>query len=223
MNNPIAPTVGRVVYFTPASTSPLIRDYKSGVCTALITAVHNDNCVNLAVFDANGQHHSRCSVCHVSTVPADDDAKKYDTWDWMPYQKGQAAKTEQLEAKLVSGSAVCDESAKLVMDFGGAIEVLKQGHAVARKGWNGKGMWIALGQGNEALEAEKFWNPHSRAHAVKQGGTAKVEPYIIFKNAQDNIQMGWQPSQADVLANDWVVVSLFNSIEPLSPHNTINS
>lgn len=104
--NPITPTVGRVVYFTPASTSPLIRDYKSGVCAALVTAVHNDNCVNLAVFDANGQHYARCSVCHVSTLTADDDVKKYDTWDWMPYQKGQAAKTEQLEAKLTSvGSA----------------------------------------------------------------------------------------------------------------------
>lgn len=107
MNNPIAPTVGRVVYFTPASTSPLIRDYKSGVCAALVTAVHNDNCVNLAVFDANGNQYARCSVCHVSTLTADDDVKKYDTWDWMPYQKGQAAKTEQLEQKLVSSSVGC--------------------------------------------------------------------------------------------------------------------
>lgn len=98
--NPIIPTVGRVVYFTPASTSPLIRDYKSGVCAALVTAVHNDNCVNLAVFDASGNQYARRSVCHVSTVTADDDVKKYDTWDWMPYQKGQAAKNEQLEAKL---------------------------------------------------------------------------------------------------------------------------
>jgi len=221
--NPIIPTVGRVVYFTPAAVDDqsIIPDWQSGVCAALVTAVHNQNCVNLTVFDASGNQYARCSVCHVSTVSADDDVKKYDTWDWMPYQKSQAAKTEQLEAKLV-GCAVIDESAKLVMDFGGAIDVLKTGHAAARKGWDGKGMWIALGQGNEALEAEKFWNPHSRAHAVKQGGSAKVEPYIIFKNAQDNIQMGWQPSQADVLANDWVVV-LLNSIEPLSPHNTINS
>lgn len=223
--NPIIPTVGRVVYFTPAAVDDqsIIPDWQSGVCAALVTAVHNDNCVNLSVFDANGQHHARCSVCHVSTLPEvpEGGVQKYDYWDWMPYQKGQAAKTEQLEAKLTG--AVVDGSAKLVMDFGGAIEVLKQGNAVARKGWNGKGMWIALGQGNEALEAEKFCNPHSRAHAVKQGGSAKVEPYIIFKNAQDNIQMGWQPSQADVLANDWIVVSLLNSIEPLSPHNTINS
>ena len=98
--NPIIPTVGRVVYFTPSCISGITPDFNTGVCAALVTAVHNYNCVNLSVLDANGQHHARCSVCHVSTVSADDDVKKYDTWDWMPYQKGQAAKTEQLEAKL---------------------------------------------------------------------------------------------------------------------------
>lgn len=100
--NPIIPTVGRVVYFTPAAVDDqsIIPDWQSGVCAALVTAVHNDNCVNLAVFDASGNQYARCSVCHVSTVTADDDVKKYDTWDWMPYQKSQAAKTEQLEAKL---------------------------------------------------------------------------------------------------------------------------
>jgi len=106
--NPIQPTVGRVVYFTPAivNDQSIIPDWQSGVCAAIVTAVHNDNCVNLAVFDVSGNQYGRCSVCHVSTVPDGEDVKKYDTWDWMPYQKGQAAKTEQLEAKLTSvGSA----------------------------------------------------------------------------------------------------------------------
>lgn len=111
--NPIIPTVGRVVYFTPAAVDDqsIIPDWQSGVCAALVTAVHNQNCVNLTVFDASGNQYARCSICHVSTVSADDDVKKYDTWDWMPYQKGQAAKTEELEQKLVSGSAVCGEAA----------------------------------------------------------------------------------------------------------------
>ena len=30
------------------------------------------------------------------------------------------------------------------MNFGQAIEALKAGKKVAREGWNGKGMWIAL-------------------------------------------------------------------------------
>lgn len=92
------------------------------------------------------------------------------------------------------------------LPFSLAIEALKQGLKVAREGWNGKNMWIALGSGFAKLEADKFWNPHSKSHAEKLGGTASVEPYIIFKNAQDNIQMGWQPSQADVLADDWFIL-----------------
>ena len=91
------------------------------------------------------------------------------------------------------------------LNFGEALAHLKNGYCVARDGWNGKDMWIALGSGSVALEAEKFWNPHSRAHAEKMGGTAEVSPYIIFKTADDKIQMGWQPSQADVLAEDWVI------------------
>lgn len=223
--NPIIPTVGRIVYFTPAAVDDqsVIPDWQSGVCAALVTAVHNDNCVNLAVFDVSGNQYARCSVCHVSTVTADDDVKKYDTWDWMPYQKGQAAKTEALEQKLCSGSVGCDpqvvisdasfsvaspnkSKAQAKMDFGDAIQALKQGHAVARQNWNGKGMWIALGEGNPVLEADKFWNPHSKQHALNQGGTAAVAPYIIFKNAQDEIQMGWQPSQQDVLSVDWLII-----------------
>ena len=100
--NPIIPTVGRVVYFTPSMSVAIpVSTDGGGVCAALITAVHNKNCVNLAVFDANGNHHAFCSVNHVSVVPTTvHGASDHHTWDWMPYQKGQAAKTEQVEAKL---------------------------------------------------------------------------------------------------------------------------
>ena len=33
------------------------------------------------------------------------------------------------------------------MSFGGAIQCLKRGQKVARKGWNGKGMWLWLKPG----------------------------------------------------------------------------
>jgi len=111
MNNPIKPTVGRVVYLTPANNSNIICP-KDGVCAALITAVHNDVCVNLAVFDANGHLFPCCSVTHISTALVTEDGKNNaHHWDWMPYQKGQAAKTEQLEKKLFSGSVGCGEVA----------------------------------------------------------------------------------------------------------------
>ena len=92
-------------------------------------------------------------------------------------------------------------------DFQTALTALKAGEKVARAGWQGTRMWIALGSGTVALEAEKFWNRHSRAFAEANGGTATVSPYIIMKTAQETIQMGWTPSQADLLADDWEIVA----------------
>lgn len=66
---------------------------------ALVTYVHSDTMVNLAVFDANGVPFAETSVTLVQDnqpVPAG----RY--CEWMPYQKGQAAKTEALEKKLGS-------------------------------------------------------------------------------------------------------------------------
>lgn len=34
---------------------------------------------------------------------------------------------------------------ELTMNFGQALEVLKQGHKVARQGWNGKNMFLFFG------------------------------------------------------------------------------
>jgi hypothetical protein len=89
------------------------------------------------------------------------------------------------------------------MDFGDAIRAMKNGDAVAREGWNGKGMWIALSPGNIALEAGKFWSKQARSYAEIHGGTAVVLPAIIMKNAKGEIVMGWLASQEDMLSEDW--------------------
>lgn len=94
-----------------------------------------------------------------------------------------------------------------MLTFSQALDYMKEGERVARTGWNGKDMWIALGGTPVVLEAEKFWNKHSRAFAEKNGGSATVDPYIIMKTAQGSIQMGWLASQADLLANDWLLVA----------------
>ena len=93
------------------------------------------------------------------------------------------------------------------LTFGQAIEAMKAGQRVARAGWNGKGMWVALGQGNPANPAENFWNPHTRAFAESNGGTAPVLPYILMKTATGEILMGWLASQTDILAEDWTVLA----------------
>jgi len=92
------------------------------------------------------------------------------------------------------------------MNFGQALEALKEGKKVAREGWNGKNMWLALSVGHPSLSADKFWNPHNKAFAESNGGQAEVLPTITMKTADNKILMGWLASQTDMLAEDWVII-----------------
>lgn len=92
-------------------------------------------------------------------------------------------------------------------DFGFAIYALKAGKRVARVGWNGKGMWLSLScDGTREVKAENFWSPHNAKFAAENGGSAKVLPCITMKTAAGEILMGWLASQADMLAEDWMLV-----------------
>lgn len=92
------------------------------------------------------------------------------------------------------------------MGIGDAIAAMRLGHKVARKGWNGKGMWLAISPGAESLPADKFWGGPNREFAESNGGAAKVLPAVTMKTATGEILMGWLASQSDLLANDWCVV-----------------
>lgn len=92
------------------------------------------------------------------------------------------------------------------LNFGQAIEALKEGKKVARLGWNGKDMWLALSGGNRSLSSDKFWNLHNREFAESNGGQAEVLPTITMKTADNKILMGWLASQTDMLAEDWTIV-----------------
>lgn len=98
----IKPTVGRVVWFHPSSNSASPDFAPAPICAAIVAYVHSDALVNLAVFDANGNTHSKTSVPLVQ----DGDEAPAGYWcEWMPYQKGQAAKTETLELAAAARAA----------------------------------------------------------------------------------------------------------------------
>lgn len=93
------------------------------------------------------------------------------------------------------------------LTFGLAIEALKAGKRVARSGWNGKGMWLALScDGSRRVPYQSFWSEHNVQHAKEQGGYATVLPSITMKTATGEILMGWLASQTDMLAEDWQIV-----------------
>jgi len=68
------------------------------------------------------------------------------------------------------------------MDIGQAVAAMRAGRRVARAGWNGKGMWLAL--------------------QVPDQYSKMTEPYVFMKTAQGGL-IPWLCSQADLLANDW--------------------
>jgi hypothetical protein len=92
----IQPTIGRVVWFYPAASDD---KYTKGPLTALVCHVWSDTCVNLAVFDSNGNPYNRTSVL---LWQGDGERPASGFAEWMPYQKGQVAKTEAAEAKLAA-------------------------------------------------------------------------------------------------------------------------
>jgi hypothetical protein len=71
------------------------------------------------------------------------------------------------------------------MDFGAALASLRQGLRVARDGWNGRGMWIAL----------QFPDDTSKM----------TLPYVYMRTVTGDF-VPWLASQADILATDWVIV-----------------
>jgi len=93
------------------------------------------------------------------------------------------------------------------LSFGQALHALEAGKRIARSGWNGKDMWLAMScGGSKSVKAENFWSPHNRAFALEQGGEATVLPSITMKTADGKILMGWLASQTDMFAKDWQIV-----------------
>ena len=74
-------------------------------------------------------------------------------------------------------------------DFGEVLNALKNGQKAARMEWNGKGMYITI---------------ISAGNAMCQG--YEMQDCIGMKTADNKMQPGWVPSQADMLAEDWEIV-----------------
>lgn len=89
----IKPTVGRVVWFYPAGVS-----HESQPQAAFIAYVHSDTMINVGGFDHNGEPFGETSVLLLQDEGSYGNPGGGPWACWMPYQKGQAAKTEALEA-----------------------------------------------------------------------------------------------------------------------------
>ncbi len=82
------------------------------------------------------------------------------------------------------------------MKFGEAIEEAKEGRRISREGWNGKEQYVELATNISYINAK--------------GEIINVEHDAIGNQAlafvgTSGVQLGWLASQADMLADDWVV------------------
>lgn len=84
------------------------------------------------------------------------------------------------------------------MNFGLAIEAAKMGKKIARAGWNGKNQYVELG--------------HDFSYTAP--GDIPVRPVqhldidsqaLVFVGTRGR-QVGWLATQADMLADDWMIV-----------------
>lgn len=96
------------------------------------------------------------------------------------------------------------------MTFGDALVMLKAGKKVCRAGWNGKGMWLVLMPSlylppfNSQEPGAKV-NDRTAKHIGKDT-PLDCQPYIVMWTAQKQWQPGWLASQADMLAEDWMII-----------------
>jgi hypothetical protein len=89
------------------------------------------------------------------------------------------------------------------MTFGEALEAVKRGYKIARKGWNGKGMFVVYQKGYpQGIPSNE---QTAKAWGINPGDLFKCEPYLQIKMVNGSHSM-WVPSINDCLAEDWECV-----------------
>ena len=96
--------------------------------------------------------------------------------------------------KVVSDTTIKNKKENL--NFGEALEAIKDGMKASRAGWNGKKQFIELAT---CISYVNMRNDHIHVMHKDIGNNA-----IAFIGTS-GIQVGWLASQADMLANDWYI------------------
>lgn len=100
------------------------------------------------------------------------------------------------------------------LNFGSAIQALKEGKRVQREGWNGKGLFV-FRQVPSTIDSEIIPKMQSVPQSVKNEfknrfdsspqGAISYNDQLALVNTSNEIS-GWSPSTNDALAEDWVIL-----------------
>jgi len=95
------------------------------------------------------------------------------------------------------------------LTFGLAIEALRQGKLIQRKGWNGKGMFvmkqIPAEIGLDTILKMQSVQQTAKDKLIKSGVTLKYENQMLIIKPDDTAD-SWVPSSSDVFAEDWIIL-----------------
>ena len=112
-------------------------------------------------------------------------------------------------SKYSSGRALYNPQFIMIenLNFGQAIEALKQGKRIARQGWNGKGMFLFLLPAG-TVPTKAIYDPALRAVIESEVGGETFEALgsIRMFTADKKILTGWLASQTDILSEDWQIL-----------------
>jgi len=90
-----------------------------------------------------------------------------------------------------------ERAGECLASFGTALECLKSGLKMKRKGWNGKNQYIEL------ASCISYQNPDG---TITNCDHEAIGNKAIAFVGTSGVQMGWLASQADMLADDWILV-----------------
>ena len=83
------------------------------------------------------------------------------------------------------------------MNFGKAIDLLKEGKKLRRKGWNGKNQYIEL--------ATNISYKNADGELININHKTMGNKAIAFIGTS-GLQIGWLASQSDMLSDDWELI-----------------
>ena len=102
------------------------------------------------------------------------------------------------------------------MSFGVAVEKMQMGHMVARRGWNGKNLFVFMQVpatiGKDIVPKMQSLPPSVKAKFQERFDNSEAQIDAIYYDNQlaivneSNLINGWAPSVSDALASDWFVV-----------------
>jgi hypothetical protein len=92
--------------------------------------------------------------------------------------------------------------------FSAAIALCKRGKRIRRAGWNGEGQFVFYVPATTCFldEVSDHFRPEWLIELAKaKGNELRFPGKFGIKTPNDELQVGWLASQADMSADDWIV------------------